>query len=66
MKRLASVLALLAVLLFNLPKILYFGRNMWMSIDTGHKMVDTTLTMDQKLSDLDYMYEIGLVDGETN
>ncbi len=52
------LLALLAVLLFNLPKILYFGRNMWMSIDTGHKMVDTTLTMDQKLSDLDYMYEI--------
>ncbi len=55
---LIPVAVLLGILLFNLPKIIYFGTGLVMRIDTSGKKIDTTLTMDQKLSDFEYMYEI--------
>ena len=40
------------------PLAFYFGRNMFIAIDTGASRVDTTLTTEQKLADLDYMYDL--------
>ena len=43
---LIPVAVLLGILLFNLPKIIYFGTGLVMRIDTSGKKIDTTLTME--------------------
>lgn len=48
----------LIVLLIFSPAIVYYGRMLYVTSEIDGHQIDTTLTMDQKLEDFDYMYEI--------
>ena len=50
------VLALLILFLIFFGKTLF--RTIYKSVDTGYKIVDTKMTTEQKLKDLDYMYDL--------
>ena len=63
-KKVLTVLAIIPLVLihlaiiFNLPTIIYLGRTFYTTLDIEGHQIDIDLTMEQKLEDLDYMYEI--------
>ena len=51
-----TVVLIIAMLLA--PLAYFWGTYFFMTTDTGYTPVDTTLTTEQKLADLDYMYDV--------
>lgn len=50
-------LVLIALLVLS-PMIINYGRIIYTNLDIDGHQIDTSLTMEQKLEDLDYMYEV--------
>jgi len=57
-----TIALITAVLVIGVPFIKLIYAYSVMDMDTGYNKVDTTLTVEQKISDLDYMYELVCLD----
>ena len=55
---LVPVTVVLIVAALLAPLAYFWGTYFYMTTDTGYNLVDTTLTTEQKLADLDYMYDV--------